>query len=94
MGLEPKTCYTADNGVTIYEEDGPTILAALAEHQGTSTKEPRSWDQITPVAHTALLQMAAESPRWAPEGVLDDYRIEEFLETYPDIFEPMDTPQD
>ena len=93
MGLDPKPCHTADNGVTLYEEDGPTILSALSKHRSTKNNHTPEWQDLSRIARIGLLNLAAESPSWPTEGKLDHYRVEEFLDEYPGVLEPPDAPQ-
>ena len=93
MGLDPKPCYTAGNGVTLHEEDGPTILSALSKHQSNENNHTPEWQDLSRIARMGILNLAAESPSWPTEGKLDHYRVEEFLDQYPGVLEPPDAPQ-
>ena len=88
LGLNFDLCYTADNGVTIFEEAGPSILQELIRRLGPNTPVNPLWDQLDHHTRQALLQLAAESPKWDTQGVLDDYRVEEFLQEHPHLAEP------
>ena len=90
MGLDHKVCYTATNGMTIYQEDGPTILSAFWKHPSVDNRNQHEWHELSEEAQTAVLELAAESPQWANHGQLNPYRVQEFIDCYPGILDPFD----
>ena len=81
----PELCFIAENGVAVYEDAGHSILTALWKHEQRDPDTQPDWDELPHEVRRSLLVMAAESPQWHHGGTLDEYRISELKEAYPQL---------
>ena len=91
-GITYEICQVFDNGVTIYEDSGDTILQRYAEFRHLPLSAVPTWDTLHPDAQQGLMAMAADSPQWDSEGNLDEYRVQQFEAIHGDIFQQSEPP--
>ena len=86
-GIAYEICQAFDNGITIYEDSGDTILQRYAEFRRIPDSATPTWDSLDHDVQEGLMAMAAESPHWASEGGLDEYRVQQFEAIHGDTFQ-------
>ena len=88
LGIKYEICQVFENGTIIYDDSGEAILQRYAEQRGKPPSEVPIWDNLDHQVKTGLMAMAAESPHWGSEGDLDQYRIQQFEQQFPELSLP------